>query len=678
MAPFKTLTKKEQHLAQRPWINSDILEKINERDKIHKTFLKTVEQPKRSEIFDLYKLKRNEVVSLIRKSKKSYFEDFFEENKTDIKKVWQGIKNIVNINKKQDILPSKLKFKNNFYSKDSDIAECFNSFFTNIGNSVEEKIPKTDVSFSTFLKNKPDNSLFLEPVSENEVIDMIKNLNSSKASGPSSIPTNILKIFSDSLAKPLAHIINHSFSEGVFPSALKLASICPIFKKKEKDKCENYRPISLLSNISKLFERAMHSRVYDFFEKYKLLYKNQFGFRKKHSTNHAILNIVEDIRKSLNINAFVCGVFIDLEKAFDTVNHAILLKKLEFYGIRGVSNQWLTSYLTDRKQCVKFKNSSSKFQDVTCGVPQGSILGPLLFLIYINDMHQAINNSSTYHFADDTYLKFSSKCEKELRTKMNADLKSLFTWLCANRLSLNVAKTEFIIFKPPRKSLSTRLTLKLNGTVLYESKKIKYLGLIVDDRLTWSFHISELGKSLGRAIGIIYRLKKTGCPPKVLLNLYFALFQSHLSYGLLAWGTASRTSIEKLFLLQKKIVRIISGESYTAHTGPIFKKLEILNLWDLYDHSFAKFMFDFHHYNLPDVFSDYFVRTNEIHNYNTRAHSKGSLHASLKPKNIHGSLLTSNLGVTIYNKIIDLDFFSTCPNNKLFSKKYKKYLISQY
>ena len=123
------------------------------------------------------------------------------------------------------------------------------------------------MSFSTFLKNKPDNSLFLEPVSENEVIDMIKNLNSSKASGPSSIPTNILKIFSESLAKPRAHIINHSFSEGVFPSALKLASICPIFKKKEKDKCENYRPISLLSNISKLFERAMHSRVYDFFEK---------------------------------------------------------------------------------------------------------------------------------------------------------------------------------------------------------------------------------------------------------------------------------------------------------------------------------------------------------------------------------------------------------------------------
>ena len=156
---------------------------------------------------------------------------------------------------------------------------------------------------------------------------------------------------------------------------------------------------------------------------------------------------------------------------------------------------------------------------------------------------------------------------------MNADLKSLFTWLCANRLSLNVAKTEFIIFKPPQKSLSTRLTLKLNGTVLYESKKIKYLGLIVDDTLKWNFHINELGKSLGRAIGIIYRLKKTGCPLKILLNLYFALFQSHLSYGLLAWGTASKTSIEKLFIMQKKIIRIISGDSYTAHTGPIFKKL---------------------------------------------------------------------------------------------------------
>ena len=193
----------------------------------------------------------------------------------------------------------------------------------------------------------------------------------------------------------------------------------------------------------------MHTRVYEYFEKYKLLYKFQFGFRKKHSTNHAILSIIEDIHQNLDKDNFVCGVFIDLEKAFDTVNHDILIKKLDFYGVRGISNQWFKSYLSNRQQRVKYKNTHSENLLITCGVPQGSILGPLLFLIYINDMNKAIQNSSTFHFADDTYLKFSCSCEKELRKTMNKDLQSLFTWLCANRLSLNVGKTEFIVFKPP-------------------------------------------------------------------------------------------------------------------------------------------------------------------------------------------------------------------------------------
>ena len=231
-----------------------------------------------------------------------------------------------------------------------------------------------------------------------------------------------------------------------------MANVCPIFKKSDKNKCENYRPISLLSNISKLYERAMHTRVYDFLEKYKLLYERQFGFRKKHSTNHAILSILEDIKNNLDINNFVCGVFIDLEKAFDTVNHDILINKLDYYGICGISNFWLKSYLSNRSQRVKYKDCTSENQKITCGVPQGSILGPLLFLIYINDMNTAIKNSTTFHFADDTYLKYSSSCENNLRKKMNEHLSLLFEWLCANRLSLNVAKTEFIIFKTTRKN----------------------------------------------------------------------------------------------------------------------------------------------------------------------------------------------------------------------------------
>ena len=218
---------------------------------------------------------------------------------------------------------------------------------------------------------------------------------------------------------PLCAIINLSLSEGVFPSLLKEANICPIFKKGDKFKCENYRPISLLSNVSKIFERIMYNRLENFLNETSQLYELQFGFRKRYSTNHALLSITEKIRESMDNKLFSCGVFIDLEKAFDTVNHDILLGKLEYYGIRGIANLWFKSYLSNRSQSVIINGECSSKEIITCGVPQGSILGPLLFLLYINDMYLSVNSSTVYHFADDTNLFLSSKSLKGLRKLMN-------------------------------------------------------------------------------------------------------------------------------------------------------------------------------------------------------------------------------------------------------------------
>ena len=238
----------------------------------------------------------------------------------------------------------------------------------------------------------------------------------------------------------------------------------------------------------------MHTRIYEFLESHSIFSDLQFGFRKKHSTNHALLGIIENIKEKMDRNLFSCGVFIDLEKAFDTVNHKILVEKLEFYGIRGLCNQWFVSYLSNRKQQVKLDGTKSSFLDITCGVPQGSILGPLLFLIYINDMKNSVKNSVLHHFADDTNLLCSDANEKNLKKKMNEDLKLIYIWLCSNRLSLNVDKTEFIVFRPARKNFEHRFTLTLNRTTLFESTKIKYLGLILDKALSWKHHIFELRK----------------------------------------------------------------------------------------------------------------------------------------------------------------------------------------
>ena len=376
------------------------------------------------------------------------------------------------------------------------MAETINKFYINIGKTVEEKIPKGNKTFLHYLVDRNAFNIILNPCTSEEIKKYISDMTVSKATGPNSIPTNLLKQFTDELIEPLVTIINKSLKEGIFPDILKFASVCPIYKKSDRTKCANYRPISLLSNLSKLFEKTMYNRIELFLSEFEIIYKLQFGFRKKYSTEHALLNIVEEIRKNLNNGQFSCGVFIDLEKAFDTVNHNILLSKLEHYGIRDTSLSWIASYLSNRKQSVKLNGVNSKHKIVSCGVPQGSILGPLLFIIYVNDMHSAVKSSIMHHFADDTNLLFSNKNPNKIANVLNRDLKYLFEWLCANRLSLNVSKTEFIIFRPPKKILHERIILKLNRTKIYESNKIKYLGLILDSRLSWSHHINELTKKL--------------------------------------------------------------------------------------------------------------------------------------------------------------------------------------
>ena len=337
-----------------------------------------------------------------------------------------------------------------------------------------------------------------------EIEIIIGTLKNGKSSGPYSIPTKLLKILSSDIAIPLSVIVNESFAKGVFPDKLKVAKVITLHKE-STDNSSNYRPISLLSIFSKVIETLMHKTLYNFLDLCNILYPNQFGFREKHSTNHALISMTETIKSTIDNGRYGCGVFIDLQKAFDTVNHSILLKKLEHYGIRGTALKWFTSYLVDRQQYVSVNGHCSNYLNITCGVPQGSVLGPLLFLIYFNDLPNSTKVLTFDLFADDTNIYFESSDLILLRKTINKHLKRVKKWLDANKLALNLDKTNFVLFHSYQKKVTEPVILKFGRKKIQQENCVKFLGVLLDSALSWKYHLVALAKKLARTSGLFLK-----------------------------------------------------------------------------------------------------------------------------------------------------------------------------
>ena len=426
-------------------------------------------------------------------------------------------------------------------------------------------------------------------------------------------------------------------------------------------------------------KRFLYARIGDFLKDSNILYEHQFGFRKHHSTNHALLSIVEEIRNSLDRKYYSCGVFVDLEKAFDTVHHNILLSKLDHYGIRGVANSWLASYLSGRHQKVSLNGVTSTRGPITCGVPQGSILGPLLFLIYINDMHRSVLSSTVYHFADDTNLMCSALTLKRLKKLVNKDLALLYHWLCANHLSVNSGKTEFIIFRPPRHNSDIRITLKFYHSTLFESSKIRYLGLILDNKLSWKQHISELCKKLSRAVGMLCKIRSF-CSDSVMRTLYYSLFNSHLSYGLVVWGNANKSDLSKIISLQNKAIKVLSKTTHLhdLEISKEYSELRILKFEDQLFYQISSLMWDYDHNRLPSSLSQKFKKISTVHNLNTRASSHGKLYCPKVNTNKYGMKSFKYQGAKVLNDIKKMDIYRIEDTKLHFLSRLKFTLLLNY
>ena len=350
--PLRKLTKKEIKNKFKPWITSGIQNSMKRRDKIYKKCIKTSQLDIKQEYELQYKTFRNQIVKLCRDSKSIYFQSFFRNNASNIKNTWKGINKIINVSSKNRNTPS-LIVNNKLISEPVEVANKFNEYFSTIAENLQAKIYDTGTDFHQYLKDRNEHSIFIQPTNPLELIRIINNLNANKASGPYSIDYEILHLIKSIIADPLSRIINLSFEKAKYFENLKISKAIPVYKDKGSNLYRgNYQPISLLSNINKIVEKFMYNRLHSFLSKHDCIYINQFGFRKSHSTIHALISLTEHIRDLLDQNKIACGIFIDLQKAFDTVDHNILLEKLAHYGIRGIANDWFRSYLINRQQYV--------------------------------------------------------------------------------------------------------------------------------------------------------------------------------------------------------------------------------------------------------------------------------------------------------------------------------------
>ena len=503
-----------------------------------------------------------------------------------------------------------------------------------------------------------------------EILEIILSQDDKKSCGYDEINNKIIKKTSSITTPFLEILFNASMKQGEFPDCFKLAQVTPLFKGGNKTDLGCYRPISLLPALSKILEKIIQVRVLNFLTEHKVISEHQFGFRPKFSTEYAILDIYEKLLHNLDQSHSSCAIFLDLAKAFDTVSHDILLKKLEVYGIRGNCLNFFESYLKDRYQFVKLDNEKSKISLIEYGVPQGSILGPLLFLLFINDLPNA-TNLFVKLYADDTFLCAQNKDLKLLEDEVNLELKKVYDWMCSNRLTLNITKSKCMIVTKKRKV--EPISIKINNIDLEQCTSYKYLGVLFDKDLNWKPHIEHICNKISKSVGGLAILRhRTSI--SVLREVYHALINSYVKYGILTWGNACDSVLQPLnVLLINKVIRIITFAPYgPLDLKPIYRELEFLDLHETFLLEKGKFMFKRKNNLLPTSIANYFdTQPQPEHSYNLR--SQRSTRNHFRSTTIIGKKSIQNEGENLWTDLPpylkDLDSLIT------FKKYYKSFLL---
>ena len=573
---------------RKDWITKAIIKSCQTKEILYN---KLKRHPENNDLKNQYKNYIKTLDKVIKEAKNNFNKKTIEQNKSDPRKLWTCInEKIGRTRKKDNNTITKIQIDNDtIIDNDTEIANKMNEYYCKLGEKLSNNITVPTHTKLDLPKSNPK-TIFIKPTNEKEIINIINQLKLKKG-GVDNINAMTLKTLATTISDTLAYVFNLCIELSIWPEALKVAEVVPIYKSGKKNDMGNYRPISLISNIAKIFEKIIHKRVIDFMDESKIISKKQFGFMKNIGTTDALQHICTIIYDKLDKSIPIAVTFLDLAKAFDTVNHEILLDKLYAYGIRGKCYKLLKSYLSTIKQKTIIGKDYSKFNTINTGVPQGTILGPLLFILYVNDLLNNMPENSIMSYADDTAVIATGKTWTEVEDKMNLYLDYVSTWLRLNKLTLNIQKTIFITFGNYCDSVPGTINIKINNQLINRVNEAKYLGIYFDSNMKWNKHIEYLINKTKYLIFIFTKLSKF--MDKSTLNMiYYALFNSVISYGITAWGGAYQNNIQLLQSVQTRILKIINKNN--------FQEIIPLNLQQLFAYDCLRFYYS----NLKEQFNN--------------------------------------------------------------------------
>ena len=659
--PWKKRSTKQLKKFRNSWITQGILNSIKQ---CHHLYYIAFMVKKDEASIKKYKIFKLHLVRSIEKAKDLENKNKFQRCSGDSTKTWKTLNEFFKRTKKDSSTNISLKDENGDIQNDpKKVANMLNSHFVKKRLNLASKLPPSHSSVLDSMGPRLEKNISSKPFEDSEIFDSINALKVKNES-------KILKWLAEKLVPILKVIFNRFLDLGRYPDICKIGRVTSLFKGGDKYSNNNFRQITILSQINQVFEKCIKARLTSYLSDIKFLTDFQFGFRKYHSTSHGISYLNEKILESLQKKRVCAALFIDLKSAFDTINPQILAAKLDHIGIRGKMLSVIEDYLKNRKQYVRIGDVESTILDVLIGVPQGSVLGPL-FIIFINGIVN-IGNLGAVLFADDAVFILDDDNVTTLQRSLNQNAKQIFNWLITNKLTLNFSKTKYMIFHNKRdpKTLKRvkKFKLNINKRCIKQVSEFKYLGIIFDNKLKWQDHIESLCVKLSKAAGMIYKLKPVA-PKSVLKMVYYSIVDSHLRYGITAYGSANSTSLERLNGIHNKIIKYMKDSNET--NSQAYSSLGILNIPNLYKYEIIKLVFNMRNGVTPNAFKN-FINCID-HKYGTRSRNIGNYNIP-QPNTQRDKTSIKYQGATIWNTLpVDL---KKCTIKSKFFDSLKSHLLA--